>query len=144
MSPIHDEELSTRERQIMDAIYRLGRATVAEIRGELPDPPTGNAVRTMLGILTEKGLLRKSFVGKAAVYRPAVSRASARRRALQRVLDIFHGGSLAAALSVHLSDPKSKLSREEAEEIRRLLDRYKGEGSEVDRRKRGQHKGDTR
>lgn len=121
MSPIHDDDLSMRERQIMDAVYRLGRASVNEIRDQLPDPPSANAVRTMLGLLAGKGLLRKTFVGRAAIYRPALRRDRAARLALQRVLDIFHRGSLASALAVHLSDPKSKPSEAELAEIRRLL-----------------------
>ena len=124
MSPVHDESLSMRERQIMDAVYRLEQATVAEIRDQLPDPPTANAVRTMLGLLVEKRLLRKSFRGKAAVYRAALSKDRARREALQRVLDIFHRGSLASALAVHLADSRSKLSHDEIEEIRSLLEKY--------------------
>lgn len=129
MSPLHDAELSMRERQIMDAAYHLGSGTVAQIRDQLPEPPSTNAVRTMLGLLVEKGLLRKSFAGKAAVYRPAHNRERAGRKALQRVLDIFHNGSLASALAVHLSDPKSKVSAAELEELRRLIDERKGERS---------------
>ncbi|MCC7389874.1 MAG: BlaI/MecI/CopY family transcriptional regulator [Phycisphaerales bacterium] len=124
MPPRHDDTLSMRERQIMDAVYRLERATVAEIRDKLPDPPTGNAVRTMLGHLVEKGLLRKSFRGKAAVYRAALSKDRARREALQRVLDIFHRGSLASALSVHLADTRAKLSNDEIEQIKALLEQH--------------------
>lgn len=133
MSPIHDDALSMRERQIMDAVYRLGNASVAEIRDQLPDPPSTNAVRTMLGLLTGKGLLRKSFKGKAAIYRPAVSQDRAARRALQRVLDIFHRGSLASALAVHLSDPKSRPSESELAEIRRLLAARTGASDDVHR-----------
>lgn len=124
MSSTHDDNLSMRERQIMDAAYRLESATVAEIREELPEPPTLNAVRTMLGHLTDKGLLRKSFRGRAAVYRPALSKARARREALQRVLDIFHRGSMASALAVHLSDGRAGLSQEEIEEIKLLIEKY--------------------
>ncbi|MFG0284897.1 MAG: BlaI/MecI/CopY family transcriptional regulator [Phycisphaerales bacterium JB039] len=125
MSPVHDHELSMRERQIMDVLYLLERATVAEVRARLPDPPSANAVRTMLGILTKKGLARRSLAGRAAVYRPASSRDRAGRKALQRVLDVFHGGSLAAALAMHLTDPRSRPSEEELEQIRRLLDAQK-------------------
>ena len=121
MSPSHDENLSMRERQIMDAVYRLEQATVAEIHEVLPEPPTLNAVRTMLGLLTAKGLLRKTFRGRAAVYRPVMSKDRARREALQRVLDIFHRGSLASALAVHLSDPRAKLSDQEIDKLKQLL-----------------------
>lgn len=121
MSPSHDENLSMRERQIMDAVYRLEQATVAEIHEVLPEPPTLNAVRTMLGLLTAKGLLRKTFRGRAAVYRPVMSKDRARREALQRVLDIFHRGSLASALAVHLSDPRARLSDQEIDELKQLL-----------------------
>jgi predicted transcriptional regulator len=122
VSPIHDEQLSMRERQIMDAVYRLECATVAEVRDELPDPPTTNAVRTMLGTLTDKGLLRRERDGRAALYRPALARGRAGRMALKRVLDIFFGGSMGSALSVHLSGSRSRISDEEIAEIQRMLD----------------------
>ncbi len=128
MSPrAREHELSMRERQIMDALYALGRATVGEVRDRIPDPPTANAVRTMLGTLTSKGFCKRAYEGRAAVYRPTSSRESAGRRAMRRVLDMFCGGSLASAIAMHLSDPRTRLSEDEAREIRRLIDERKGD-----------------
>lgn len=126
MVPVHDHELSTRERQIMDALYGLGRGTVSEVRARMPSPPSASAVRTMLGVLTAKGFLRRTYKGRAAVYHVATNRQRVSRRALQRVLDIFHGGSLAAALTMHLSDPRTRLTEAEVREIKRLLESKEG------------------
>lgn len=132
--PLPDEhELSPRERQIMDAVYRLGAATVAEVTAAIPDPPTTNAVRTMLGTLTATGLVRKEFDGKTAVYRAAQARHRAGRAALRRVVDVFFGGSLLSAVSVHLAEPR-ELDREELEELRRLLDERLGRGEREEQR----------
>lgn len=122
MSPLHDHELAPRERQIMDAVYRLGQATVAEATAAIEDPPTETAVRTMLGNLVKRGMLRKEFDGRAAVYRPVRARQKAGKTALRRVLDTFFGGSLLSAVSVHLSQPRAGMSEEELEALRGLID----------------------
>lgn len=93
MSPVHHDERSPRVRQFMDAVYRLGVATVAEATAAIDDPPTETAVRTMLGNLVRRGMLRKEFDGRAAVYRPVQSRRRAGKTALRRVLDTFFGGA---------------------------------------------------
>ncbi|MEZ6235294.1 MAG: BlaI/MecI/CopY family transcriptional regulator [Phycisphaerales bacterium] len=123
MSPVHDYELSPRERQIMDAVYRLGVATVAEATAAIDDPPTETAVRTMLGNLVRRGMLRKEFDGRAAVYRPVQARQKAGKTALRRVLDTFFGGSLLSAVSVHLSQQRAGMPRKELEELRGLIDK---------------------
>jgi len=86
-------ELGRRVRQIMDAVYRLGRATVAEVRAELEDPPTYSAVRGMLRFLEDKGLLRHEQDGVRYVYIPTVGRSKARRSALRHLVRTFFGGS---------------------------------------------------
>lgn len=121
MSPLHDHELSMRERQIMDAVHALGRATVQEVTDRLPDAPTPNAVRTMLGNLTRKGYLRQRRDGRRSVYASRSSRGAAARRALDRVLSVFFAGSMPDALRVYFSDPRVQLSDEELAEIERLL-----------------------
>jgi BlaI family transcriptional regulator, penicillinase repressor len=121
MAPF-DDTLSARERQIMDAVHMLGEATVAQVREEMPDPPSLNAVRTMLGTLTDKRLLKKSYAGRAAVYSPGKEQTRTAREAMSRVLKVFHGGSIASALRLHLSDPKQKLSKTEIENLNRLIE----------------------
>jgi predicted transcriptional regulator len=87
------EELSRRERQIMDVIYRHGRATAAEVRDGLPDPPSYSAVRALLRVLEQKDHVRHEQDGPRYVYLPTVPRDSARESAMQRLVRTFFGGS---------------------------------------------------
>lgn len=86
-------ELSRRERQIMDAIYRHGRASAAEVREGLPDPPSYSAVRALLRVLEDKGHLRHEQDGPRYVYLPTVAREAARESALEGLLGTFFNGS---------------------------------------------------
>ena len=85
--------LSRRERQIMDVLYRRGRATAAEVQGDLADPPGYSAVRSALALLEERGLVRHEEDGRRYVYLPARSPRKARSGALEHVLRTFFGGS---------------------------------------------------
>ena len=85
--------LGARERQILDAIYQLGEASVAEVLARLADPPSYSAVRTMIRALEAKGLLRHRQIGTRYVYRPTRLRESASRSALAHVMRTFFGGS---------------------------------------------------
>src|SRR5262249_49593952 len=102
----------------MDVVYRLGRATAAEVHAELPDAPSRTAVRTLLRILEEKGHLQHVQEGLAYVYRPSRPREQAGRFALRRVLDIFYDGSLEKAVAAHLREAHDLAP----EELRRLAD----------------------
>ena len=113
------EQLSRRERQIMDIVYRRGQATAAEVLAELPDPPGKTAVRTLLRILEDKGHLKHRQEGLAYVYVPSRPRDQAGRSALRRVLQTFFEGSLEKAVAAHLGDSAADLS---PEELRRLAD----------------------
>ena len=95
-----------RERQIIEAVYRLERATVSEVLEALPDPPSYSAVRAMLGKLEDKGYLTHEQDGPRYVYLPAVPAESARRTALEQVVNTFFGGSVdqAVVALVRLSD----------------------------------------
>jgi predicted transcriptional regulator len=119
-------QLSRRERQIMDAIYRLGRATVAEVIEEIPDPPGYSAVRAMLGILEDKGLLRHEQQGPKYVYLPVVEREKARQSALQSLVRTFFDGSSRDAIAALLDD--SKLSKGELDVLSQLIEKAKKEG----------------
>src|SRR5690242_908474 len=94
-----DAQLSRRERQIMHVVHTQGQATVAQIAEALPDPPTPMAVRRMLHILVEKGMLKRRQVSREVVYAPRESRQKAGASALQRVLEVFFGGSLEQAVA---------------------------------------------
>src|SRR5438552_1269630 len=114
-------ELSRRERQIMDVIYRLGRASAAQVCRQLPDPPSYSAVRTLLTILERKGQLKHVVHGPRYVYLPTRSRHSVGRAALRQLLDTFFEGSLANAVAAHLSDPDAKLTDQERKRLAAVI-----------------------
>jgi BlaI family transcriptional regulator, penicillinase repressor len=114
-------QLSKRERQIMDAVYAHGEATVTQVLAQLPDPPMRGALRTMIRILERKGHLTHREKGREFIYRPTQPRGQAGRSALGRVLDVFFGGSLEHAVAAHLSDPR-RTAKYTAAELQRLSD----------------------
>jgi BlaI family transcriptional regulator, penicillinase repressor len=111
--------LSRRERQIMDAIYARGEASVAQVLEGIPDPPTSGALRTLLHILETKGHLRGRKQGKEAIYVPTRPRASAGRSALARVLDTFFEGSIEQAVAARLADRSKPIP---PQQLKRLAD----------------------
>ena len=121
-------ELSRRERQIMDAVYALGEATVNQVAEEIPDAPTPMAVRRMMHILEEKSCLKRRKRGREVVYLPRVAKAKAGDSALRRVIETFFGGSLEEALATHLVRRKDKMSSEERERLVELIEQTKKEG----------------
>jgi len=114
--------LSKRERQIMDVVFRLEYASAADVHRELSDAPGYTAVRTMMKLLVGKGLLQHRQEGKKYIYSPCKSPKSAGRSALDRVLDVFFGGSLEDAIAAHLNDPKMKLDAADFERLRAVID----------------------
>lgn len=126
--PALPAHLGRRERQILEAVYRRGRASVAEVRAELPDPPSYSAVRGMLNLLEEKGHVRHVADGLRYVYLPVVAAVDARRSALAHVVRTFFGGSTADAASALFDLPDSKLSREQLAELSRLVNKALKEG----------------
>lgn len=115
------QRLSRRERQVMEAIYRLKGGAVSEVRAQLPDPPSYSAVRTHLGILEEKGLLRHEEDGRRYVYYPTREKAEVRRSALRSLLETFFDGSVAATLAALLEDEDRALSEGELERLEALV-----------------------
>jgi predicted transcriptional regulator len=121
-------DLGRRERQILDTVYRLGRASVADVRTEIPDPPSYSAVRGMLNLLKDKGHLRTEAEGLRYVYLPVIDAADARRSALAHVVRTFFAGSTAGAATALFELSASKLSREELEQLSRLIAQARKEG----------------
>lgn len=121
-------ELGRRERQIMDAVYRLGQATAAEVRAELADPPSYSAVRAMLRLLEEKGLLKHEQDGLRYVYRPTVAPEQARRSALKHLVHTFFGGSPEEAMTALLEMSDVELSPADRARLAKLVQRAKAEG----------------
>jgi predicted transcriptional regulator len=126
--PAPPADLGRRERQILEALYRLGRASVAEVRTALADPPTYSAVRGMLNLLETKGHVRHIADGLRYVYLPVVAPADASRSAMAHVVRTFFGGSPAEAASALLDLPDAKLSREELGQLSRLINQAIKEG----------------
>lgn len=113
------KELTRRERQIMEIVYRLGRATAMEVMANLPGRPANATVRTMLNVLEEKGYLRHETEKGKYIYFPTIPLASARKSALDGVLETFFKGAEAAAVISILTKADANLTEEER---RRILD----------------------
>lgn len=103
-------DLSRRERQIMDVVYRRGSATAAEITADLPDPPTQTAVRTMLRILEDKGHLTHEQDGLRYVYRAVVDREKARESVIRHLVKTFFDGSAEQAMATLIDKSASELT----------------------------------
>ena len=114
-------ELSRRERQIMDVLFSRGEATVLEIQSELPNPPTATAIRTMLHILNEKGLLKRRKQGREFIYAPRKARRKAGTKALKHVVETFFEGSFANALAAQLAIGKEDFTDDEMREMVKLI-----------------------
>src|SRR5271165_4763090 len=105
--------LTRREREIMDILYRRGRATAHEVLGDLADAPSYSAVRALLRLLEERGHVKHVEDGQRYVYAPAVTRGDARKSALAHVVNTFFAGSVEQAVATLVGSSRSKLSREE-------------------------------
>ena len=119
------QTLSRRERQIMDILYRRGRATAAEVMEDLSGEPNYSTVRTQLRVLEEKGHVRHEEIGLRYVYSPAVPRTSARKSALRHLVDTFFDGSAEHAIAAMLGGEGTRLSDDELDRIAELVKRSK-------------------
>jgi len=114
--------LSRRERQIMDILYRAGRATSADVLAKLPDPPSYSSVRTMLRILEEKGHVRHQQDGARYVFVPIVRRDLAKRSALRHLMDTFFDGSASLVMTALFDISARGLDEKELADLQRLID----------------------
>jgi predicted transcriptional regulator len=120
--------LSRRERQIMDIIYRRGRATAAEVLADLPDPPSYSAVRALLRVLEEKGHLRHEQDGPRYLFLPTVGRDRARRSALKQLVRTFFDGSTEEAAAALLDMSRDRLAPDELDRLSALIEKARKEG----------------
>jgi predicted transcriptional regulator len=120
--------LTRRERQIMDILFRRGRATAAEVMEELPGEPSYSTVRTQLRVLEEKGHVRHEEDGVRFIYAPAVTRQSARKSALRHLVATFFDGSPEKAVAALLGGEGSKLTEEQLERIAGMIAKARKEG----------------
>ena len=121
-------DLSRRERQIMDVIYRLSRATAAEVMENLPDPPSYSAVRALLRVLEEKGHLTHEQDGPRYIYLPTVPRTDASRSALRQMVSTFFDGSVTQTVAALLDVAGPKLSEKELDRLSKLIADARREG----------------
>ena len=121
-------DLSRRERQVMDILHRRSEATVAEIMADLPDPPTYSAVRSVLRILGEKGLIRYKEDGPRYVYHPAQETEAARERALAHVVSTYFAGSPEQAVTALLRMSDVELPDADVARLRDAIRRARADG----------------
>jgi predicted transcriptional regulator len=119
--------LSRRERDIMDILFRRGRATAEEVMHDLSGTPSYSTVRTQLRVLEEKGHVRHAEDGRRFVYMPAVARSAARKAALRHVVDTFFDGSVERVVAALLGGDARRLSEDEMRRIQHLIEEAKEE-----------------
>ena len=120
--------LSRRERQVLDVLHRLGRASAADVREALPDPPSDSAVRTHLRILEEKGHVHHEQDGPRYVYLPVQTREAAGRNALRHLMRTFFDDAPERAVAALLDETSSDLSDDELDRLDDLIQRARAQG----------------
>ena len=120
--------LATREQQIMDVLYRLGKASVSEVREKLADPPSYSAVRTMIGQLEQKGLVRRDRSDVKHYYSPVESKRSASRSAVRSIIETFFPQSPGDALAALIDDSAKKLNEEDLDRLEQAIQRARKQG----------------
>ena len=123
----HLTHVSRRERQILEVLYRTGRATAAEVQAALPDPPSYSAVRAMLRILEEKGHVRHEQDGPRYLFSPTVARRTAKRTALRHLVNTFFEGSVEQAVAALLDLSAANLSPKDLDRITNLIEEAREE-----------------
>ncbi len=117
-----EHKLSRRERQIMQVVYRLGQATVAEITATVPEPPTADSIRRMCHILEDKGHLKAHSDGNRKVYQPTVTSDNARTNALDNMLETFFAGSPHMLVATLLDAKRDQLSPDDIQRLTQLIE----------------------
>src|SRR5687768_13118520 len=122
------QELSRREREMMNIIFAHGRATATEVMEAMPDPPSYSAVRATLRVLEQKGHLKHQHDGARYVYLPTVNRERVRLSALDQLLATFFDGSAANVVATLIERQKGKMSDEELDQLSILIEQARKEG----------------
>jgi predicted transcriptional regulator len=124
--PLHSN-LTRRERQVMDILYRLGSATAGDVMKELSGNPSDSTVRTLLRILEEKGHVKHEEQGLRYVYSPKIPRSAVRQSALKHLVDTFFDGSTEKVVAALIGSEGSRLSKEELRRIAQLIEKAEKE-----------------
>ena len=122
------QSLSRREGQIMEVLYRLGKATIAEIAGELPGDIGNSSISKFLWLLEEKGLVKHERIGRRNEYSPALPPEQASESLFNNLMTTFFQGSASLTFSALLSQSRDKLSENEIDQLFKLIKRIKEEG----------------
>jgi predicted transcriptional regulator len=120
--------LSRRERQIMDILYRRGKASASDVREAMEAAPGYSAVRAMLRVLEEKGHVRHQAEGLKYVYVPVVARDKAKRSAVKHVMETFFNGSAEQIVAALLDVSSTRLTREELDRMSEMIEQARREG----------------
>jgi predicted transcriptional regulator len=121
-------DLTRRESQIMEILYRRRRASVEDVRAELPDAPSPSSVRKLLDIMIDRGLLAREYDGPRFVYFPAARVEQASRSALKQIIKTFFENSPGSAMAALIDMSSDSLSDDEYKRLSALLKRgRKGE-----------------
>ena len=120
MNRLEKGQLSRRERQILEILYRLGQATAKEVQDNLPDPPSYSAVRALLATLEGKEMVRHSKEGRRYVYKPSITPRKAKRTALDSLLRTYFGGKPENLVAALLDPSEQQLTKKEIDTIRDL------------------------
>jgi predicted transcriptional regulator len=120
--------LTRREREIMDIVYRLGRASAQDVLENMADPPSYSAVRAQLRLLEERGHARHIEEGGRYVFLPAVPRGEARRKALAHLVSTFFDGSVEQAMLTLVESSRHKLSASELDRLAEIVEQARKEG----------------
>jgi BlaI family transcriptional regulator, penicillinase repressor len=119
---VSEQPLGHRERQIVDAVYRSGEASVGDVLQQIPDPPSYSAIRKMLAVLEQKGVVQHRREGTKYVYRPTKSHQSASRSAVKHLLSTFFSGSIAEAVNTILDVSSNQLTESDFDRLQRMID----------------------
>ena len=123
MNRLEKGQVSRRERQILEILYRLGQATAKEVQENLPDPPSYSAVRALLATLENKEMVKHSKDGRRYLYKPAITEKKAKRSALKNLLSTFFDGKPEKLVAALLDPSDQQLTKKEIDTIRELLDK---------------------
>ena len=121
MNRLEKGQMSRRERQIIEIIYRLGQATAKEVQENLPDPPSYSAVRALLATLEGKEMVKHFKEGRRYVYKPSITPKKAKRTALSNLLTTYFAGSPESLVASLLDPSDQQLSKKDIDSIRDLL-----------------------
>ena len=126
--PEESSDLSRRERQIMETLYRLGKASAIEIRDAMPTPPTYTAVRTHLALLQDKGLIRHDRQGAKHIYEPVVPRDEMAKNVIAGVIENFFGGSVERVVATLIEPGTIGVSDEQLDRLSKLIEEAREQG----------------